>query len=126
VDAVADDDLSIGIVRARHPDAQADRPAVVLPFLLYSKRCAARLGDLEDVDVKPGRASLRGIVLKRQIANDSVPLAREANREVLDDVECAVGMNGELRIEVADADRPPLRARGAREREEEKECFADR
>jgi hypothetical protein len=94
VDPVADDDLSIGIVRARHPYAQPDGPAVVLLFLLYSKRSAARLGDVEDVDVEPGRASLRGIVLKRQIADDAVPLARESNREVLEDIECAVGLNG--------------------------------
>jgi hypothetical protein len=126
VDAVADDDLAIRIVGARHPDAQPDRPAVVLLFLFYSERRAARLGDAEDVDVEPGRAPLRGIVLQRQIADDAVPPARESNREILDDVECAVGMNGELRIEVADADRAPLRARGAREREEEKECFTDR
>jgi hypothetical protein len=65
-------------------------------------------------------------VLQRQIADDAVPLASESNREILDDVECAVGMNGQLRIEVADADRASLRARGTREREEEKECFADR
>jgi hypothetical protein len=65
-------------------------------------------------------------VLERQIADDAVPLARESNREVLDDVERSVGMNGEQRIEVADADRAPLRARGAREREEEEEGFADR
>ena len=65
-------------------------------------------------------------MLKREIADDAVPLTREPNREVFNDVERAVGMNGELRIEVADADRAPLRARGSREREEEKECFADR
>jgi hypothetical protein len=36
-------------------------------------------------------------------------------------------MNGEHRIEVADANRAPLRARDTGEREEEKEeCFADR
>jgi hypothetical protein len=90
VDAIADDDLAIGIVRARYPDAQPDRPAVVLLFPFYPERRAARLGDAEDVDVEPGRAPLRGIVLKRQIADDAVPLACESNRETLDDVECAV------------------------------------
>jgi len=53
-------------------------------------------------------------------------LAHEANSEILDDVERAVGMNGQLRIELADADRARLRARGSRERAEEKESLADR
>jgi hypothetical protein len=65
-------------------------------------------------------------VLQRQIADDAVPLTDESNRQVLDDVQVTVGMNDQLRIEVADAYRAPLRARGSRERAEEKECFADR
>jgi hypothetical protein len=65
-------------------------------------------------------------VLEGQVTDDPVPLSGEPNRQVLSDVEGAVGMNGELRIEVADADRAPLRARGSREREKERECLADR
>ncbi len=87
---------------------------------------AAGVGDREDVDVELRRASLRRVVLERKVTLEPVPRARKSNREVLDDVERAVIVNGELRIEVADADRPPLGARGAREREEEEECFTDR
>jgi len=87
---------------------------------------AAGVGDGEDVDIELRRASLRRVVLKRKVALESVPRARKANGEVLDDVERAVGVDGEQRIEVADANRAPLRARGSREREEEEESFADR
>ena len=59
---------------------------------------------------------------ERQVADDSVPLAREGDCELLGDIERSVGVNGEKRIEVADADGAALRARGSREREEEDEC----
>jgi hypothetical protein len=124
--AVTDDDSPIRIAGARHPDAQPDGPAVVPLLALYTKWLAAGVGDGEDVDVELRRASLRGVVLERKVALDSVPGARKTNREILDDVERSVRMDGEQRIEVADADRAPLRARGAGEREEEEECFADR
>jgi hypothetical protein len=126
VHAVTNDDLPIRVAGTGHPDTQRDRPAIISLLALYTKRRAARVGNRKDVDVELGSASLGGVVLERKVALDPVPRARKPNREVLDDVERAVGMNGELRIEVADADRAPLRARGAREREEEKECFADR
>jgi hypothetical protein len=124
--AVTDDDFPIRVAGTGHPDAQPDRSAVVPLLPLYTKGFAAGVGDGEDVDVELRRASLRRVVLEREIALESVPRARKANREILDDIERAIGVNGEQRIEITDADRAPLRARGSRERAEEKECFADR
>jgi hypothetical protein len=126
VHAVSNDDLTVGVVRARDPDPQADGPAVVPLLPLDAQRFAAPLGDLTDVDVQFCRAALRRVVLERQVTLESVPAARKSNSEVFDDVERAVGMNRKQRIEVADANRAPLRARGSREREKEKECLADR
>ena len=57
-------------------------------------------------------------MVERQVAVDSVPLARESDCQLLGDIERSIGVNGEQRIEVADADGASLRARGAREREE--------
>jgi hypothetical protein len=65
-------------------------------------------------------------VLQGEVADNAVPLSDEPNREVLGDVERAVRVNGEQRIEVADADRAPLRARGSREREKKRKCLPDR
>jgi hypothetical protein len=62
---------------------------------------------------------------KRYLTVDSVPLADEANRELLGDIDRSVGVNRVQRIEVADADRALLRARKLREREEEEEGVAD-
>ena len=58
-------------------------------------------------------------MVERQVAFDSVPLAVEANGELLGDIERSIGIDGEERIEVADADGALLRARGAGEREKE-------
>jgi hypothetical protein len=62
---------------------------------------------------------------KRYLTVDSVPLADEANRELLGYIDRSVGVNRVQRIEVADADRALLRARELREREEEEEGVAD-
>jgi hypothetical protein len=43
-------------------------------------------------------------MVERQIALDSVPLSREMDGELLDDVERSIWINGVERIEVADAD----------------------
>jgi hypothetical protein len=60
-------------------------------------------------------------VLERQVAVDPVPLTGEPDCQLFGDIEGSVGVNGEQRIEVADAERAALRARGAREREKEEE-----
>jgi hypothetical protein len=61
-------------------------------------------------------------VAERQVADDPVPRARKTDGELFGDIERAVRVNGEQRIEVADANAAvaALRARGIREREEEK------
>jgi hypothetical protein len=64
---------------------------------------------------------LCGVVVEREVAVDSVPLTGEPDCQLFGDIEGSVGVNGEQRIEVADADGAPLRARGARERENEEE-----
>jgi hypothetical protein len=61
---------------------------------------------------------LGGVLAERYLTVDSVPLAGEANRELLGDIEGSVRVDGVERIEVADADRALLRARELREREE--------
>jgi hypothetical protein len=60
-------------------------------------------------------------MMEREVADYSVPLSREMDSEPLGDVERSIGMNCEERIEVADADGAPLRARGTSEREKEEE-----
>jgi len=66
-----------------------------------------------------GRAALRGIVLERQVAIDSVPLTREPDRDLLGDVERSVGMNGEERMKLRTRIEAGLRARINPEREDE-------
>jgi hypothetical protein len=98
------------------------RPAVVLARLFYVEPASGRIGDVADSDVEPGCAPLRGVVVERDVAVDSVPLTGEPDCQLLGDIEGSVGVNGEQRIEVADADGATLRARGAREREKEEKC----
>jgi len=102
------------------------RPAIVLARLFYVEPAAGRVGDVADSDVKPGRASLGGVVVERDVAVDSVPLPRESDRQLLGDIEGSVGVNGEQRIEIADADGAALGARGACEREKEEESPTNR
>jgi hypothetical protein len=102
------------------------RPAIVLARLFYVQPAPGRVGDVADSDVEPGRASLRGVVVERDVAVDSVPLTGEPDCQLLGDIEGSVRVNGEQRIEVADADGAALRARGARERENEEKCPTNR
>jgi hypothetical protein len=97
------------------------RPAIVLTRFFYVEPAPGRVSDIADSDVELGRASLRGVVVERDVAVDSVPLTGESDCQLLGDIERSVGVNGEKRIEVADADGAPLRARGACEREKEEE-----
>ena len=53
-----------------------------------------------------------------KIAEDSVPLAGEADCQSLGDIERSVGVYGEQRVEVPDANRAALRARITRKRED--------
>ena len=62
---------------------------------------------------------------KRYLTVDSIPLAGEADGELLGYIDGSVGVNRVQRIEVPDADRTLLRARKLREREEEEEGVAD-
>jgi hypothetical protein len=55
-------------------------------------------------------------VVERQVPDDSVPLARESDCELLGDIERSVGVNGEQRIKVAEANFAILRARVTGER----------
>jgi hypothetical protein len=95
-------------------------------LFFHTKPLASLIGDVADRDVELRRSALRGVVLKRQVAIDSVPLTRESDRDLLGDIERSVGANGEERIEVADADGAALRARGRRERENEEKRPTDR
>ncbi len=87
------------------------------------KPLAGRVGDVADGDVELRGAPLRGVVTERQVTDDSVPLACEAEGERLGDIQRSVGMNYEKRIEVADADRAALRARIKGERAERNEEY---
>jgi hypothetical protein len=94
------------------------RPAVVHPLVLDTERLAGSVGNRTIIDVELRAAALRGLVLEGEIAVESVPGAIEADGERLDDVECAIPVDCEQRIEVADANRSPLRARRLDERAE--------
>ena len=124
-DAVADDDLPIRVARAGNPDAESARPAVVLALFFYTKPLAGRVSDVADRDVELSRAPLGRVVVERKVADDSIPLAREADCELLGDIERSVGVNIDQRIKVADADGAALRARRIRECEEE-QCPTNR
>jgi hypothetical protein len=78
---------------------------------------AGRVGDIAKCDIELGRPALRGVMMQRQVADDSVPLAREPDRQLLGDIDRSVGVNGEERIEVPDADAAVgvLRARAGGE-----------
>jgi hypothetical protein len=116
-DAVANDDRLFRIGRAGNPDAEPARPTGVLSFLFDAKPPALGVGDVADDDVELRPASLRGVVLERKVADDSVPLTVESDRQLLSDVERSIGVNCEERIERADANGAVLRARIARERD---------
>ncbi len=118
-DAVADDDGSVGVVRAGNPDAERFRPSLVLGCSVDAERFSGGVGEADYVELKLRRTSLRGIVVERDVALDSVPLSREMDGELLGDVERSIGMNGEKRIVVADAERAALRGRRGRECEKE-------
>jgi hypothetical protein len=94
------------------------RPAVVDILFFHLKPLSIHVGDVADRDVELGGAALRGVLVKRDVAVDSVPASRESDCQLLGDIERSIGPNGEQRIEVADADGASLRARGSRESEE--------
>lgn len=115
---VPDDDCLIRIASTRNPDAERARPTGVLSFLFDAKPPAFSVGDVADGDVELRLPTLRGVVAERKVADDSVPLTVESDRQLLSDVERSVGVNCEERIERADANGAALRARIARERED--------
>ena len=94
------------------------RPTVVTALFFYLESLAICVGDVADRDVELCRPALRGVVVERDVAVESVPLTRESDRQLLGYIERPIGANGEQRIEVADADGASLSARGSREREE--------
>jgi hypothetical protein len=116
-DAVANNDRLIRVVCAGNPDAERARPTGVLSFLFDAKPPAFSVGDVADCDVELRSTSLRGVVLERKVADDSVPLTVESNRQLLSYVERSIGVNCEERIERADANGAVLRACIARERD---------
>jgi hypothetical protein len=118
-DAVADDYLPVGVGRAGNVDVEPVGPAVVQILFFNLEPPAARVGDVADADVEPCGATLRCVVVERQVAIDAVPMSRERERDLLGDVERSIGVNGEQRVEGADADGAFLRARETREREED-------
>jgi hypothetical protein len=113
---VADDDRPVRVARAGNIDAERAGPAVVPALFFDAKPLAGRIGDVADGDVELRLASLRGVVVERQVADDSVPLTCESDCQLLGDIERAIGVNGEERIEVADANGAFLRARTSGER----------
>ena len=117
--AIADEDGTIGVGRARYVDVIATRPAVIDRLILDAQRLASRIGDGAILDVQLRPPALRGVVLEGKIAIEAVPLTGETDRELFDDIHRAVGMDGEERREVADADVALLlRARLGGERAE--------
>jgi hypothetical protein len=86
-DAVADDDRAIRVARAGNIDAERASPAVVLALLFDAKPLAVRVSNVADGDVELRLASLRGVVVERQLADDSVPLTRESDRQLLGDIQ---------------------------------------
>ena len=130
-DVVADYYLPVRVIRAGNIDVKPPRPAVVLGLFFYTEPLAGNVSDVADSDVEPRRTPLRRVVVQRDVAVDSVPLAGEADRELLGDVERSVGVNGEQRIEVLDADGARLRAGvlckrgGKRAGQDERRDFCD-
>jgi len=116
-DAVANDDRLIRVAGAGNPDAQRARPTSVLSFLFDTKPPAFSVSDVADGDVELRSTTLRGVVAERKVADDSVPLTVESDRQLLGDVERSVGVNCEERIERADANGAVLRTRTTRERD---------
>jgi hypothetical protein len=94
-DAVANDDLPIGVVRTGNVDMEPVRPAVVDILLFHLEPLSIRVGDVADRDVELGGAALRCVVVERDVAVDSVPLTRESDCQLLGDIERSVGANGE-------------------------------
>ena len=115
---VPDDDCLIRVASTGNPDAERARPAVVLLLFFDLKPPARRVSDVTDGDVELRPTSLPGVLSEGQVADDSVPLTAESDRQRLGDVERSIGVNGEERIEVPDADGAALRARITRERED--------
>jgi hypothetical protein len=125
-DAIADDDLPVGVGRVGNVDVEPMRPAVFEILFFYLESPAAGVGDVADGDVEFGGSALRRVVVEREVAVDAVPVTGESDRDLLGDIERSVGVNGEQRIEVADAEGAFLRARDTRERkEDERECPAN-
>jgi hypothetical protein len=117
-DSVANNDRLLRIARTGNPDAERARPTGVLSFLFDAKPPAFGVGDVADGDVELRSTTLRGVVLERKVADDSVPLTVESDRQLLSDVKRPIGVDCEERIERADANGAALRARTTRECED--------
>jgi hypothetical protein len=75
------------------------------------ERLTSRVGDKAGLYVELGRSSLRSVVVQQDVTIDPVPLTIEVNGERLDDVEGAVRIDGEQRVETAEANGTFLRTR---------------
>jgi hypothetical protein len=86
--------------------------------VLDHQRLAVCIGDRAVLDVELGRAALGGVVMEREVAIEPVPRPREADGQLLDDVERSILVDGEERVELPDPDVARLRARPRGERAE--------
>jgi hypothetical protein len=105
------DDGAVGVFRSRNVDVKPARPATVLALVLDAQRLAGRVSDGAVFYIQPGRPALSGVVMERQIAIDPVPLTLEADGELLDNVERAIGIDGEQRVVIPNANGTLLRLR---------------
>jgi hypothetical protein len=69
------------------------------------------VGDRTLFNLELTRPPVSRLMAKREIAIDAVPLTGEANGELLDYIGSSVGMYGEQRAEIADANVAALRGR---------------
>ncbi len=88
--------------------------------MLDDQRLAGVVGDATVFDVELGGATLRRVVVQREIAIEPVPRPGEADGELLDYIERSIPVDGEERVELAQAYVAFLRARRLDERAEKK------
>lgn len=107
-------------MRAGDVDVVAAGPAVVDGLVLDDQRLACVVGNGAVLDVELGAATLRRVVVQREVAIEPVPRAGEADGELLDYVERSILVDGEERVKLAQAYVAFLRARRLDERAEKK------
>jgi hypothetical protein len=86
--------------------------------VLDDERLAVGVSDRAVLDVEPGGATLRGVMVERKVAIEPVPRPREPDGQLLDYIERSIPVDGEEGIELPNPDVARLRARPRGERAE--------